>query len=277
MSAAVDSAAVARGKSTFYYAMRLMPAERRAAMFAIYDIARAVDDIADEPGDLNARRAAMAAWREEIAALYAGAPTYPLTRGLLPSLRQFDIPRAEFLQLILGMEMDLEGPIRAPTLPVLDLYCRRVAGAVGLLSLPVFGADGPAEHEFALLLGRALQLTNILRDVAEDAAIGRLYLPRDYLHEAGIDSDDPNTVVSHPRLADAMRRLALDAEQSFAAADETLARCRRRPLWPALAMMAAYRPVLARLAEHRYSPHIRIRPSKKAALWAAFRAAFVPF
>jgi squalene synthase HpnD len=277
MSDAADSAAVARGKSTFYYAMRLMPAERRAAMYAIYDIARALDDIADEPGDLDARRAAMAAWRDEIAALYTGKPTYPLTRGLLPSLRSFDIPRAEFLELIRGMEMDLEGPIRAPTLPVLDLYCRRVAGAVGLLSLPVFGADGPAEHEFALLLGRALQLTNILRDVAEDAEIGRLYLPRDYLRDAGIESDDPEIVIRHPRLPDAMRRLAADAEQSFAAADETLTRCHRRPLWPALAMMAAYRPVLARLAEHSYSPATRIRPSKKAALWAAFRAALVPF
>jgi phytoene synthase len=175
------------------------------------------------------------------------------------------------------MEMDLEGPIRAPTLPILDLYCRRVAGAVGLLSLPVFGADGPAEHEFALLLGRALQLTNILRDVAEDAAIGRLYLPREYLGEVGIQSDDPEIIVRHPRLAEAMRRLAVDAEHSFAAADETLARCRRRPLWPALAMMAAYRPVLGRLAQNGYSPAIRVRPSRKAALWAAFRAALVPF
>ncbi len=271
--ASEEAAATARGKSTFYYAMRLMPADRRAAMFAIYDIARALDDVADEPATLEAKRAALAGWRQEIAATYRGTATYPLTRALLPSLSKFDIPRREFEELIRGMEMDIDGPIRAPERPVLDLSCRRDAGAIGLLSIPVFGADGPAEHEFAVLLGRAFQLTNILRDVQEDADIGRLYIPRDYLAAAGIDSDDPLAVVRHPKLPAAAHLLAEDARAAFAAADDALTRCRRQPLWPALAMMGAYRPVLDRLAQQNYSPAIRVRPSRRAALWAAFKYA----
>src|SRR5262249_53543609 len=134
-----------------------------------------------------------------------------------------------------------------------------------------------AEHEFALLLGRALQLTNILRDIGEDAADGRLYVPRTHLAAAGIDGEEPQAVIRHPRFADAARRLAADAARAFAAAGERVARGRGRPLWPALAMMGAYRPVLGRLDRTGYSPAIRVRPSRRAALWAAFRAAFVPF
>jgi squalene synthase HpnD len=273
MSTTENAAAVARGKSTFYYAMRLMPRHRREAMFAIYDIARALDDVADEPATIESKRTALADWRAEIAATYRGAPTYPLTAALLPSLQRFDIPQREFEQLILGMEMDIEGPIRAPEKHVLDLYCRRVAGAVGLMSIPVFGADRPAEHEFALLLGRALQLTNIIRDVQEDADVGRLYIPREYLSAVGIEGDDPMMVLRHPNLARAAHLVAEDARAAFAAVDETLTRCRRRPLWPALAMMGAYRPMLDRLAAQNYSPAIRVRPNKRAALLAAFRYA----
>ena len=274
--AAAASPAVARGRSTFYYAMRLMPQERRAAMFAIYDLARALDDVADEPAEVGVKRAGLAAWRREIAALYAGAPTHPLTRNLLQPVLRFRLPRAEFEELIRGMEMDVEGPIRAPTRAQLDLYCRRVAGAVGLLSLPVFGADGPAEHEFGLHLARALQLTNILRDQAEDAAAGRLYLPREYLRQAGIAGDDPAAAMRDPHVGAAARLLADDARRAFAAAEAALARCDRRPLWPALAMMAAYRPMLDRLAAANFSPAARVRPSRRAALWAALRTALIP-
>lgn len=272
MIPAADDPAPQRARSSFYWAMRLMAPDRRAAMFAIYDIARALDDVADEPGEPAAKRAALDGWRQELAATYAGAPTRPLTRALRPAIERFRLPAREFEELIRGLEMDVNGPIQAPTRSELDLYCRRVAGAVGLLSLPVFGADGPEEHEFALHLGRALQLTNILRDLAEDAAISRLYVPREYLETAKLDSAEPSVAVRDPRLGDAARSLAADAEQAFEAARAVLPCCDRRRLWPALAMMAAYRPMLAQMRRANFSPDAPVRPSPGAALVAAVSA-----
>jgi squalene synthase HpnD len=264
-----------RGRSSFYWAMRLMPPERREAMFAIYDIARALDDVADDPGDAAGKRTALDAWRQEIAALYAGKPTRALTRAVWPAVQRFQLPRNEFEELIRGMEMDVDGPIQGPTRAALDVYCRRVAGAVGMLSLPVFGADGPDEREFGLHLGRALQLTNILRDMAEDAGIGRLYLPREYLQAAGIATVEPAAVLRDPRLPAVTKAVGADAERAFAATDEILPLCNRRALWPALAMKAAYRRMLDRMRATGFSPDIPARPSKRAALTAALCARFL--
>ncbi len=262
-----------RPRSTFYWAMRLMPRERRAAMFAIYDLARALDDIADGTMPADAKRAALDAWRTEIAALYAGRPTHPLAVALRPAVRRFDLPRREFEELIAGMTMDVDGPLVAPSPAQLDLYCRRVAGAVGMLSLPVFGADGSSEREFALHLGRALQLTNILRDLAADAADGRLYVPSTLLSEAGVTARDPLAILRDPSFPPAAGRLIDDAERAFQAAEASLAGCDRRRLWPALAMMAAYRTLLGRLRRMRLPTPVPVRSGRGAALAAALRAA----
>lgn len=263
----------ARTRSTFYWAMRLMPEARRAAMFAIYDLARALDDVADDPGPREAKRAALAEWRAEIGRLYAGVPTHALTRALLPAVERFALPREEFDELIRGMEMDVDGPLVAPPRAVLDLYCRRVAGAVGRLALPVFGADGPAERELALYLGRALQLTNILRDLATDANAGRLYLPEEYLAAAGLAARDPRAAMDDPHLAVAAQRVARDAHRAFAAAEGRLAAGNRRALWPAAAMLAAYRALLRQIERAGFPPAYPVAPRRIRALGAALRAA----
>ncbi len=262
-----------RTRSTFYWAMALMPRERRQAMFALYDLARALDDVADGDGTREERRAGLAEWRHEIDRLYAGTPTRALTQALLPVIRRFGLPRSEFEELTLGMEMDVDGPLVGPPRAILDLYCRRVAGTIGRLSLPIFGADGGAEREFALYLGRALQLVNILRDLRADAATGRLYMPLEYLRTAGIDAGSPQSALDAPAFNRAAQLLVADAHEAFAAAHARLARCNRRALWPALAMSAAYRSLLDRLAQSTLPMPTRQHVSRAAALGAAVRAA----
>lgn len=263
-----------RRRSTFYWAMRLMPRERRAAMFAIYDLARALDDIADGGEPRESKHAALAQWRTELGRTYAGHPTRPLTAALAPAIERFGLPREEFEQLIRGLEMDIDGPLVAPSRATLDLYCRRVAGSIGLLSLPVFGADGGPEREVALYLGRALQLTNILRDLAADAASGRVYVPEEYLAAAGVGPREPTAILDHPRLGEAARLLANDAHRAFAAAERHMAASKyRRALWPAAAMLGAYRALLARLEASDYSSARSAPPNRLYTLGAALRAA----
>src|SRR4051795_7295839 len=176
--------------SSFYAAMRILPREQREAMFQIYSFCRQVDDIADSAGPRPERLAALQQWRGDIDALYHGSPP-PRVQDYLASVKRFGLKREDFLAIVDGMEMDVPQDIRAPDMATLDLYCDRVASAVGRLSVRVFGLPQDDGIELAHHLGRALQLTNILRDIDEDAGIGRLYLPREGLAEAGIASTDP--------------------------------------------------------------------------------------
>jgi len=240
--------------STFYWPLRFLPAAKRQAMFAIYEFCRRIDDIADEPGALDMKRLALADWRRRIGALYEGSvprgPDADLLNALQVAIARYRLPRAEFEALIDGMAMDVEGPIQAPTLSTLTLYCRRVAGAVGLLSIRVFGTASPKADTFAVTLGEALQLTNILRDLGEDAGMGRLYLPREHLALAGIPVDSgttPQTVLMHPHLPTACAHVADLAEARFAAARDALSDCDARSFWPAVAMMVLYARLLFRL------------------------------
>jgi phytoene synthase len=241
---------VRRVGSTFYWAMRMMPRAKREAMFAIYAFAREIDDIADGASSAESKRIALDGWRDEIAQVYAGRPATPIGDALAAANTRFALPRDEFMALIDGVSIDAEKPMRAPGRDQLARYCRLVAGSVGLLSLPVFGCTGTHEREMALKLGEAMQLTNILRDLAEDAQRGRLYLPREALLAAGIGDDDPNAVLTHPRIGEACAALAAEAEDRFVAAERLLLQspC-RRSLAPASLMMASYRRLLAKLRE----------------------------
>ncbi len=185
------SRSVKKSGTSFAAGMAILPRPRREAMHAIYAFCREVDDIADDPVmSVSDKRARLEEWRREIDRLYAGRPEKTAAVALVEPVRAFDLPRQEFLMMIEGMEMDAEGPIVAPSLEQLFAYTRRVAGAVGLLSMPAFGAPkGAASDRFALALGDALQLTNILRDVAEDAAVGRVYLPAELLEKHGAPKD----------------------------------------------------------------------------------------
>lgn len=258
---------VAQGsRSSFYWAMRLMPARRRTAMFAIYAYCRELDDIADGPGTAAERRAALDAWRAEVGRIADGPPLTPTGRALAAVKRDFAIEEADLVAVIDGVATDADGPVVRPTLEALDLYCDRVASAVGRLSVAVFGAKGPAGTRLAGSLGRALQLTNILRDVDEDAAEGRLYLPDEILTCAGIEDREPAAVLRHPSLPMAMAVVAAVAHDHFAEARRALAACDRRAVRPAAVMLESYHRLLQRMERRgwdRRSPRVRLsRPEK---------------
>jgi len=159
--------------TSFYRGMRILPPDRRAALYAIYAFCRLVDDIADEPAPIEQKREALTAWRARIEALARNEADNPVTRVLLPATQKYQLRETDFLAIIDGMQSDAESIIVAPTWTELDLYCDRVASAVGRLAVRAFGDATPPADEVAYHLGRALQLTNLLRDLAEDAARGR--------------------------------------------------------------------------------------------------------
>ncbi len=244
---------VKRSGTTFHWGMRLLPANRRAAMYALYAFCREVDDIADAPGDLDQRRDRLDAWRTEIDRLYAGTPSTPIGRALAEPVARHVLPQEEFLAIIDGMATDLDGDMVAPTEADLDAYCRRVAGAVGLLSVRIFGADGAAADEIAVELGRALQLTNILRDMAEDGERGRLYLPRERLAAHAIAPTTPAAVLAHPNLPRVCSEVAGQAREAFARVRALLGHADRRRLRPCIVMMEMYVRVLVRLEQRGWS------------------------
>jgi len=239
---------VRRAGSSFFWAMRMLPSERREAVYAIYAFCREVDDIADEDGDAEDKVARLRAWRQEIAGLYAGRAATPTGVALLRDITRFDLPREEFLRLIDAVEVDANTIVHAPRLDELGHYCRGVAGAVGMLLIRIFGARGVDAEAFAVALAEALQLTNILRDLAEDAARGRLYLPREALAQAGIEPAAPlNAILADPRLPAVCDLVAERAEARFAEAERRLEHCDRRALKSALVMGDVYHELLRRL------------------------------
>jgi presqualene diphosphate synthase len=252
--------------------MRVMPKAERTAMFAIYSFCRMVDDIADDGTRPRALRATeLDRWRADLGALYADRPAGQ-AGFLKDAVHDFGLRQADFLAVIDGMQMDVDADIRAPDLETLNLYCDRVAVAVGRLSIRIFGMEEGPGLQLAHRLGRALQLTNILRDLDEDAAIGRLYLPRELLAKAGILTTDPGAAIGDPRVDGACRDLAALALEHFAAADRVLrARPHGRLLAPRL-MSAVYRTILQRmLVEGWVAPRRRVRIGKPRLLWIVAR------
>ncbi len=240
---------VAKSGSSFYWAMRLLPAERRAALYAIYAFCRVVDDIADDGSrDMADKLAELASWHEHIDHLHDGKNDR-LCIALAEASATFELQSIDFHLVIDGMEMDANGPIVAPTLVLLDLYCDRVASAVGRLCMPVFGEVSSHGHALAFHLGRALQLTNIARDIEEDAAMGRLYVPQEYLLAAGIKTIDPLAVIRHPGLHKARAMLGTLADTHFEQAAGAMERCNNRAVKPTRVMMMVYRRLWRQLRD----------------------------
>jgi hydroxysqualene synthase len=258
--------------TSFYWGMRLLPEAKRKGMYAIYAFCREVDDVADGTAPVTAKLEALAGWRREVDALFAGTPSRTTALALLDPIARFDLPAAEFHAVIDGMEMDAAGTMRAPPLRELRRYCRCVAGAVGLLSIRVFGADGEYARRGALALGEALQLTNILRDLSEDAARGRLYLPRELLQEHQVAHADPASALHDPNFGNVCNALALQARVRFADAERHFKRGDRRQLRPALIMMHVYRRTLDRLSARGWRQlDDPVRLAKPERLWLALR------
>lgn len=258
----VPEGIVASSGSSFRLGMRLLPAERRRAIVAIYAFCRSVDDIVDGPLPLAEKTAGVNAWERELELAARGAATTPVGRELSQAIGRFDLPLEELALVIDGMRMDLDG-IVAPDRATFEAYIRRVAGAVGILSMHVFGAwRGDASRRFALSLARGLQITNILRDVEEDATLGRLYLPADLLHDAGVPLD-PARVPGAPGLPEVRSRLSVEARAAYAAARHEIAGHPRLRLAPALLMMGPYERLLRSIeADPSRPPPLRGRIGK---------------
>lgn len=263
---------VARANTSFYWGMRVLPPDRRLAMYAIYAFCREVDDIADGDAPEAFKREQLLRWREEIEALYAGTPSHPVTRALAQPIVAYDLPKAEFMAMIDGMETDAQDAILGMDFEELLLYCRRVAGAVGMLSVPVFGDNSANAQRLAVAQGEALQLTNILRDVVEDAERNRLYLPHELLDKAGIASREPREVARDPRTAQVCHELAILAHHKYREASYLMDQCQPKAMKPARLMMEVYRGYLRALERRGWNRLDRpVKIGSLAKLWMVVR------
>ena len=279
MSGAPDMAALEAkvAKSSFYAAMKTMPPGERAGMFAIYAFCRAVDDIADDQqGERAERKAQLDAWRADLDSLYAGGSPGQAA-FLAEPVKAFGLEKADFVAIIDGMQMDVDGDIVAPDHATLDLYCDRVASAVGRLSVKVFGMERQPGIDLAHHLGRALQLTNILRDLDEDAGIGRLYVSSDALQAAGVPIADPSAVIADPKIDAAARVIAEEARRHYAEADKVMRAARQGQLRPPRLMGAAYGRILRHMQATGWAPpRRRVSLSKGEKLWVLVRYGLMP-
>jgi phytoene synthase len=271
---AQNSAAQRASGSSFYTAMRLMPKAQREAMYEIYSFCRRVDDIADDGGPRDTRLDQLKLWRSDIDALYKGSGV-SRAKSLAAPVKTFKLRREDFQAIIDGMQMDVVADIRAPDWSTLDLYCDRVASAVGRLSVRIFGMEEKAGIALAHHLGRALQLTNILRDIDEDAAIGRLYLPREALRDGGITSTDPKAVTADPNLAKACEPVVARAREHFAEADRIMKKSPRSTVKAPRIMYAAYHAILRKLVKRGFAaPRAPVKVSKPLLVLTILRYAF---
>ncbi len=259
--------------SSFYYSFLFLPPERRRAITALYAFCREVDDVVDDPIDSTVARAKLAWWREEIAAAFAGTPQHPVARALAPVVASYGLPQAHFQTVIDGMTMDLERS-RYSDFPELEKYCHRVAGTVGLMSAEIFGYANPATRQYARDLGIAFQLTNIVRDVGEDARRGRIYLPQDELARHGVTETGllkgESGAGFRALIAQEVSRARTWYDRAIGALPAEDA-CAQRP---GLVMAAIYRALLDQVARDGYrvlDHRIALTPLRK--LWIAWKTA----
>lgn len=276
MSAEVDTLIAedvpAAASSSFYAAMRVLPRSQRDAMYHVYAFCRAVDDVADNGGSREVRHADLERYRTDIEQLYATGRTTARTRDLLLPIRQYGLLKEDFIAVIDGMEMDIVRDLRAPEWNVLDLYCDRAASAVGRLSVRIFGMDEKTGIELSHNLGRALQLTNILRDIDEDAAMGRLYLPKEALREAGISDTSIDAILANPALDRVCRGIAETTRKYYDRSEAIMAVAPRRAVRSPRMMATVYRGILEKLIARGWkAPRVDVRRSKRTVIWAVLR------
>ena len=264
----------AQSGSSFYYSFRLLAPARRRAITALYAYCREVDDVVDEVSDPDVARAKLAWWRSEIERIYGGTPQHPVAIALATAVERYGLARQHFQAVIDGMQMDLE-KTRYRTFAELEDYCDHVAGVVGLLSAEIFGYQDARTRDYAQKLGVAFQLTNIIRDVGEDARRGRIYLPQEDLDRFGVAAGDVLRARTSPAFVELMRFEAERAARWYEEAIAALPARDRRPQRAGLAMAAIYRTLLDEIARDGYAVldrRIALTPLRK--LWIATRAAW---
>jgi len=261
----------ARSGSSFYYSFLFLPSPRRRAITALYAFCREVDDVVDETGDPQVARAKLDWWRAEIERLFAGDPQHPVTRALQPHLQACSIGRRQLLEIVDGMQMDLDQN-RYLDFEGLRLYCHRVAGVVGELAASIFGATLPGTRDYAHELGLAFQLTNIIRDVGEDARKGRIYLPIEDLQRFEVPAHEILAAKHSERFAALMKFEADRAREHYRRAFAALPEADRRAQRPGLIMAAIYATLLAEIERDGFlvlDRRTSLTPIRK--LWLAWR------
>ncbi len=259
--------------SSFYHSFRFLPAKKRRAITALYAFCREVDDVVDETREPEVARATLNGWRQEVSNLFHGTPQHPVTRALKPLLADFNLPEEHFLEIIDGMEMDLDN-LRYENFSQLSLYCYRVASVVGLMAAEIFGYQDRRTLKYAHDLGMAFQLTNILRDVREDALRGRCYLPADEMMQHGVLIEDITQGCMHQGMK---RLLALQAERAQSYYDKAFSELPEQDRYAqrsGLIMAEIYHAVLQSIIKQNY-PVLRKRVTLPLwrKLWLAWRCA----
>ncbi len=257
--------------SSFYYSFLFLPTEQRRAILALYAFCREVDDVVDDCQDPGVARLKLQWWREEIGRAFQGSPQHPVTRALQPQLERYNLPEEYFREIIDGMQMDLD-QARYADFSALALYCHRVAGVVGLLAAEIFGYQDRGTLNYATDLGTALQLTNILRDVREDARRGRIYLPQDELRRAGVKEEDILRGVSTPQLHSLLAQQAARARDYYQRAEQALPEVDRPAQRSGLIMSNIYSTLLDEIEADGFrvlERRVALTPLRK--LWIAWR------
>lgn len=259
--------------SSFYHSFRFLPPQKRRAITALYAFCREVDDVVDECREPEVARASLNWWRQEVARLFHDTPQHPVSRALKPLLSDFDLAEEHFLEIIDGMEMDLEN-MRYETFAQLSLYCYRVASVVGLMAAEIFGYQDRHTLKYAHDLGMAFQLTNILRDIREDALRGRCYLPADEMARCGVTVED----ISHGRQHEGMKQLlTIQAERAQGFYDKAFAQLPEQDRYAQLSgvvMAEIYHALLQRIREQDYPVlERRVTLPLWQKLWLAWRCA----
>ena len=261
----------AQSGSSFYYSFLFLPPERRRAITALYAFCREVDDTVDEASDQSVARIKLAWWRNEVTQMYSGTPTHPVMLALKPHIQPYDLKQEHLQAIIDGMEMDLDQS-RYLDYPNLKKYCWHVAGVVGILSASIFGVTNPQTLKYAEALGLAFQLTNIIRDVGEDARKGRIYLPINELQQFNVTAADLLNARHSEKFEALMKFQADRAQQLYDDAFALLPQEDRRAQRPGLMMAAIYRTLLDEIERdgfHVLNQKISLTPLRK--LWLAWK------
>lgn len=261
----------AQSGSSFYYSFMFLPPERRRAITALYAFCREVDDAVDEPADPQVARAKLEWWRHEVAQLYAGRAQHPVTKALVPAIGPFNIQQRQLEEIMDGIGMDLTQN-RYLDFESLRLYCHRVAGVVGLLAAGIFGYRNPMTLQYAEKLGLAFQLTNIIRDVGEDARKNRIYIPSDEMQRFGVSTAEILNAHHTENFSRLIEYRAQHAENCYAEALAALPAEDRRAQRPGLVMAAIYRTLLMEIGRDGYRVLTRrttLTPIRK--LWIAWK------
>ncbi len=256
-------------RSSFFLPMCWMSAPQRQGMRAVYAFCGEVDDIADGSDGRAEKQRRLSWWEQEIARLYDGAPSHPITRALQAVIARYDLQQAHFQQILAGVRMDTDEHMLLPDAETLERYCYRVAGCVGLLSIRIFGCTQPASEDYAIALGHALQRTNILRDVPADARMGRIYLPGEWVRLAGLMPLKPAEIVTNPaRLQPVCKQMAAQADDYYRQAAALIDPADAAALLPARMMSIGYRRLLQRMQADnwRYNRAYRLTLSDKWAM-----------